>query len=74
MLRTCRPSARITLVGSTSFSSTSAWTPHSRNSLASIMPVGPPPANDHVNHEDPNRRDCLSASCSAQSADVHTRN
>ena len=44
MLRTCRPSARTILVGSASFSSTSTCTPCSRNSLASIMPVGPPPA------------------------------
>jgi hypothetical protein len=43
-LRACRPSARTTLVGSASFSSTSACTPCSRNSLASIKPVGPPPA------------------------------
>ena len=33
-----------TLVGSASFSSTSTCTPCSRNSLASIKPVGPPPA------------------------------
>src|SRR3954470_8426055 len=44
MLRTCRPSARTYLLGSASFSSTSACTPCSRNSLASIKPVGPPPA------------------------------
>ena len=44
MLRTCRPSDRTTLVGSASFSSTSTCTPCSRNSLASISPVGPPPA------------------------------
>ena len=43
-LRACRPSARTTLVGSASFSSTGACTPCSRNSLASITPVGPPPA------------------------------
>src|SRR5919107_5850740 len=44
MLRTCRPSDRTCLVGSSSFSSTSACTPCSRNSQASINPVGPPPA------------------------------
>ena len=44
MLRTCRPSERTTLVGSGSRSSTSTPTPCSRSSLASITPVGPPPA------------------------------
>jgi len=42
-LRAWRPSARTTGVGSTSFSSTTTCTSCSRNSLASINPVGPPP-------------------------------
>ncbi len=43
-LRTCRPSARDCMVGSANFSSTTVRTPASRNSLASIKPIGPPPA------------------------------
>jgi len=43
MLRGCRPSERTALLGSASFSSTSTSTSCSRNSLASIIPVGPPP-------------------------------
>src|SRR5262245_18048061 len=43
MLRGCRPSERTALLGSVSFSSTSTSTSCSRNSLASIIPVGPPP-------------------------------
>ena len=44
MLRTCSPRARTCLVGSVSRSSTTTRAPCSRNSPASIMPVGPPPA------------------------------
>src|SRR4051812_30980055 len=44
MLRTCSPSDRTNGGGSASLSSTSTSTPRRRNSIASIMPVGPPPA------------------------------
>src|SRR5437016_8072708 len=43
MLRGCKPSERTSLLGSASFSSTSTSTSWSRSSLASIIPVGPPP-------------------------------
>src|SRR4051812_15552285 len=43
MLRGCRPSERTAVLGSASFSSTSTSTSCSRNSPASIIPVGPPP-------------------------------
>src|SRR4029077_16846771 len=43
MLRGCKPRERTSLLGSASFSSTSTSTSWSRSSLASIIPVGPPP-------------------------------
>ena len=47
-------------LGSASFSSTSTCTPCSRNSLASIMPVGPPPAMITSKIWNPNPRNSLS--------------
>src|SRR5689334_54322 len=43
MLRGNKPSERTSWLGSASFSSTSTSTSWSRSSLASIIPVGPPP-------------------------------
>jgi hypothetical protein len=53
MLRGCRPSERTSWLGSASFSSTSTSTSWSRSSLASIIPVGPPPLMITSNMKDP---------------------
>ena len=71
-LRTCRPSARTYTAGSASFSSTSACTPCSRNSPASIKPVGPPPATITSIMKIPIQQGCISARCSAQSGGART--
>src|SRR4051812_34778316 len=61
MLRGCRPSERTALLGSPSFSSTSTSTSCSRNSAASIIPVGPPPLMITSNTRNPDSRTHLPA-------------